>query len=555
MPEVHSLVEGDPASIAGYRLVGRLGEGGQGVVWLGRDHAGQSVAVKMLHARLAGDAEAQVRFRREIAAAQRVAPFCTAQVLDADVDGEQPFIVTEYVDGPSLQQLVTRDGPRTEGALARLGVGMVSALSAIHAAGIVHRDFKPGNVLLGPDGPRVIDFGIARALDGTATLTRNAVGTPAYMAPEQLSRGAVGPPADVFAWGATMVFAATGRPPFGADTVPAVIGRVLRAEPELSGVPGSLRPLIAACLAKDAGARPTVRQVLDRLLGAADGAMSGGAADAAHGGAPAAGHRPLDRTRVEGAQPDTVTAVQWNGAVSPPARRAPKRLLWLVPPVVVLVAAVAGVTVWALRSDPKHFTALTGGCGMVPVSTVQRFVPRPQKTTSDESDVRDSGEFLSTGCEWETPNGSASFAKLSFNVTVENDLPKTWPDDEPLKGLDRAKTDHRDARKKAQSNAGRTEIDNPYTTSYGRYGELDGFGDEGFTISWTERDADGSYNPAFADARVRWGNAVISAEYVSGYGADGHAMTPAAESRVRADAEAAARAVLDHLAHCGTCTR
>ncbi|QKG23445.1 serine/threonine-protein kinase [Actinomadura verrucosospora] len=541
MPEVHSLLEEDPEAIAGYRLVGRLGEGGQGIVWLGRDRAGRSVAVKMLHARLAGDAEAQTRFRREIAAAQRVARFCTAQVLDADVDGDQPFIVTEFVNGPSLQQLVAADGPRPEGALARLGVGMASALSAIHAAGIVHRDFKPGNVLLGPDGPRVIDFGIARALDTTATLTRGAIGTPAYMAPEQLSRGTVGPPADVFAWAATMVFAATGRPPFGADSVPAVIGRVLRAEPDLSGVPRSLRPLIAACLAKDAAARPTVRQVLDRLLGGAAGEAAGMGRE---------GVPPVGRET----QPKTVPLGPWY--VVPPQKRTRKRLLWLVPPVVVLVAAVAGAAVWVLGGEPKHFTALTDACGMVPASTVERLVPQhPQHETSDDADVRDAGKFLETGCDWRTPPGSASSAHLSFSVQVERDLPKDWPVHEQLKGIDRAKEDQRDARRKAQGNAGRTDDGQYVVTSYGPYVELDGFGDEGFTISRTERDKEGTAYPRFADVRVRWGNAVIETEYTLGYGPEGRRMTPGAESGVRKGAQDAARAILDRLAHCGPCTR
>jgi serine/threonine protein kinase len=247
MPD--ALRAGDPATVAGYVLVGRLGEGGQGVVFLGRSPSGQKVAVKLLHARLAGDAGARVRFTREIAAAKAVAEFSTARVLDADLVGERPFIVTEYVDGPSLQRLVAEGGPCSGASLARIAVGTATALTAIHHAGIVHRDLKPANVLIGPEGPRVIDFGIARVLDSTATLTSHAVGTPAYMAPEQLGREPIGPAVDVFAWSATMVFAATGAPPFGNDTVAAVIRRVLRAEPELADVAEPLRGLLADCLA------------------------------------------------------------------------------------------------------------------------------------------------------------------------------------------------------------------------------------------------------------------------------------------------------------------
>ncbi|KAB2341777.1 bifunctional serine/threonine protein kinase/MFS transporter [Actinomadura rudentiformis] len=261
------LKPGDPERLGAYDLVGRLGEGGQGVVFEGRGPEGERVAVKLLRAQLSGDPTARSRFVREIEAAERVAGFCTAQVLDADAEGDQPYIVSEFVEGRSLQQLVLEDGPRSGGDLHRLAIGTATALAAIHQAGIVHRDFKPPNVLMGPDGPRVIDFGIARALDGTGTMTSHVVGTPAYMAPEQVAGAALGPHTDVFAWGATLVFAATGRTPFGSDTIPAVMHRILHGEPDLSALPAPLAGLVAACLNKNPAYRPTSAQLVFSLLG------------------------------------------------------------------------------------------------------------------------------------------------------------------------------------------------------------------------------------------------------------------------------------------------
>ncbi|MFG1679998.1 serine/threonine protein kinase [Nonomuraea sp. NPDC049269] len=258
MPNVEPLLPEDPGAVGPYRLVGRLGEGGQGVVYLAEAPGGGPVAVKVLQDGLAGDD----RFAKEVAAARRVEPFCIAQVLDASL-GARPYIVTEYVDGPSLQQA----GRHTGGDLQRLAVATATALAAIHAAGIVHRDFKPANVLLGRDGPRVIDFGIARATDSALTVTSSIVGTPAYMAPEQLAGAAVGPAVDVFAWASVIVYAAGGEPPFGQDALPAVISRILNNEPQLGDLPHGLRPIVYACLSKDPTRRPTMQDVLLGLLG------------------------------------------------------------------------------------------------------------------------------------------------------------------------------------------------------------------------------------------------------------------------------------------------
>ncbi|MGI5322570.1 serine/threonine-protein kinase [Actinomadura nitritigenes] len=256
------LVPDDPREIGRYRLTGRLGEGGQGVVYLGEGPSGERVAVKVLkHA----DARARERFAREMAAARRVAPFATAAVLDSSAEGPLPYVASEFVDGPSLQERVADGGPLRGGDLQRLAVNTASALAAIHAAGIVHRDLKPANVLLGPDGPRVVDFGIARAID--AETRTQMVGTPAYFAPEWLRDLPPTVKSDVFAWAGTMVFAATGRPPFGGGvTVEAMMHRIATADPDLTGVPDALRPLLSECLAKDPDRRPSSRDLAMRLI-------------------------------------------------------------------------------------------------------------------------------------------------------------------------------------------------------------------------------------------------------------------------------------------------
>ncbi|MFC5182460.1 serine/threonine protein kinase [Actinomadura harenae] len=258
------LRHSDPRTIGGFTLLGRLGAGGQGVVYLGCDDEGILAAIKLLHSH--GDLSSQRAMAKELSAARRVAAFCTARVLASGMEGEDCYLVTEYVEGPNLLRVVRDNGPLAADELDRLAVGTATALAAIHQAGIVHRDLKPGNVLLAADGPRVIDFGISKALDTATGVTSDVVGTPAYMAPEQLAGRSGGAAADVFAWASLTVFAATGRPPFGDDSIPAVITRVLQEPPRLDGVPEHLRDTLTACLDKNPENRPDAPGLLRALL-------------------------------------------------------------------------------------------------------------------------------------------------------------------------------------------------------------------------------------------------------------------------------------------------
>jgi WD40 repeat protein len=266
---VQELLDGDPPQIGPYRLVGRLGTGGMGKVFLGRSAGGRLVAVKVIRDELAGDADFRARFRREVAGARLVSGIYTAPVVNADLDGPVPWLATAYVAGPSLLAAVAGYGPLPAVSVRALAAALAEGLDAIHAAGVIHRDLKPANVLLAADGPRIIDFGIARAAEATAlTQTGLVMGSPGFMSPEQAEGRGVGPPTDVFSLGAVLTFAATGEGPFGSGSLAAIIYRIVHGAPEVDKVPEPVRAVVERCLAKDPGQRPTPADLLAELGGA-----------------------------------------------------------------------------------------------------------------------------------------------------------------------------------------------------------------------------------------------------------------------------------------------
>ncbi|MFJ1794690.1 serine/threonine-protein kinase [Kitasatospora griseola] len=331
------LTADDPSTIGEHRLLRRLGAGGMGRVYLGRTAGGRTVAVKVVRPELADDPEFRARFRQEVSAARRVGGRWTAPVLDADTEGPRPWVATGYIAGPSLGAAVHTGGPLPTSSVHALGAWLAEALEQVHALGLVHRDVKPSNVLLTLDGPRLIDFGVARALDAAASLTHSGyvVGSPGFMSPEQAAGSPVGPAGDVFSLGALLAFAATGAAPFGEGVSAAVLlYRVLHEEPELRGLDGELREAVAACLAKDPALRPTPTELRARLApGAAVGpetwlpgplaAAVGRAAvelldleaDSVPGTAGAAMPAVADRvpTALDGGPADAVTARQGRG--------------------------------------------------------------------------------------------------------------------------------------------------------------------------------------------------------------------------------------------------
>ena len=318
-----------------------------GRVYLGLSPGGRTVAVKVIRADLAQDAEFRARFRREVAVARTVSGLFTAPVIDADVDGPVPWLATAYVPGPSLADAVSQHGPLPAASVLALARGLAEALSAIHAAGVVHRDLKPANVLLAEDGPRVIDFGISRAVEASAlTHTGLVVGSPGFMSPEQAEGREVGPPSDIFSLGAVLAFAATGQGPFGSGSTPALVYRVVHSGPQLDLMPAEVRSLAARCLAKDPALRPTATDLL---------------AAAAY---PAAGWLPEPVTRAQAAAPLTMTTA------APPGVPAP------VPPVPVPVSAgdgrswptapvgaAAGAAAWPLAAAGRNAGLVRGGRG------------------------------------------------------------------------------------------------------------------------------------------------------------------------------------------------
>ncbi|MEU4692992.1 protein kinase [Actinoplanes sp. NPDC023714] len=342
------LRPGDLTRLGRYDIVGRLGEGGMGSVFLGRDPAGRPVAIKTVRPEYVADTEFRGRFRSEVNRAQQVPPFSTAEVLDADPDHEPPYLVVEFVDGLSLAAEIRDKGPLTGSALHSVAVGVATALTAIHGAGVIHRDLKPGNVLFARGGIKVIDFGIARAFEATSQHTRTdqMVGTVAYMAPERfdpVDGRPVTPAADIFAWGAVVVYAATGRTPFAAESAAATAMRILTQPPDLTGVPSSLVAVVERALAKDPVERPTARELLDLLL--ASSASSAASASVAIAPSPAP---PVPAHQDHSDQPLSVRS---------------KHRPWLVVSAGLAVLAAAGVGA-AVRYLPDGSADTGAGSGV-----------------------------------------------------------------------------------------------------------------------------------------------------------------------------------------------
>jgi serine/threonine protein kinase len=315
-------IEEWPAVIGKFRPQSYLAAGGMGRVFLALDPEGRTVALKQLHPSISYDEGMRERLRREVAAMRRIRSPRVARLVDADLDAVPPYLVTDYVQGRTLYDVVKTDGPLRGDRLRRTACGLAEALVAIHAAGHVHRDLKPSNVMLVDDDPVVIDFGISQEYDATRiTQEGGAVGTIGYMAPEVLEGGSAGPPADVFAWGATIAYAATGRPAFGGGGMQAVALRTYRGAADLDGAPDELRPILSAALAPAAETRPDAGALL--------GAMTKPAGAASFFSAPAPAERP-------------------------PARRTGKRPAMLVPISVVAAVAVVTVAIFALRPTGKR---------------------------------------------------------------------------------------------------------------------------------------------------------------------------------------------------------
>ncbi|WP_326764586.1 serine/threonine protein kinase [Streptomyces sp. NBC_01591] len=256
----------DPRVVGSFRLHRRLGAGGMGVVYLGSDRRGQRVALKVIRPDLAEDQEFRSRFAREVSAARRIRGGCTARLVAADLEADRPWFATQYVPGPSLHDKVAGEGPLSAAEVASIGAALSEGLVAVHEAGVVHRDLKPSNILLSPKGPRIIDFGIAWAT-GASTLTHvgTAVGSPGFLAPEQVRGAAVTPATDVFSLGATLAYAAMADSPFGHGSSEVMLYRVVHEEPQLHDVHDALAPLVSACLAKDPEDRPSTLQLSMRL--------------------------------------------------------------------------------------------------------------------------------------------------------------------------------------------------------------------------------------------------------------------------------------------------
>ncbi|MBJ8337669.1 serine/threonine protein kinase [Antrihabitans sp. YC3-6] len=420
------LAAADPSRIGDYRLLGVLGSGGMGTVYLGRNSRGRTLAVKVVRPELSHDPSFRMRFQREVTAARRVAGPYTAPVLDADVNAERPWLATGYVAGLSLNEAVELYGPLPERSLHVLADGLARALITVHDAGIVHRDLKPSNVLLTSEGPKVIDFGIARAAeDSVLTTTGEVIGSPNFMCPEQVTGGAtLGPAGDVFSLGGVLVYAATGHGPFGEGSVVAMLWRVVQEDPDLTGVPSSLLPIISACLDKEPARRPTPRQLLDQLanFGRTDTVGWLPRPVLEHISSRAVALLELEDSHDDNIEQPTqqwrpderqATAQQPVPVAAPKPRRARRAVGGFVA-VVVLLALFAGVMVLTLtlmdrRNDPANDASTSSGTTAVE-TTEPTTSSEPTTTTPAAAALPDA--YVGT---W---TGSANDGPIPFEIVV-----------------------------------------------------------------------------------------------------------------------------------------
>ena len=404
------LQVGDPGQIGPFRLLGRLGDGGMGRVYLGQSPGGRKVAIKVVHPHHASNPDFRRRFAREVATARQVGGFHTAAVVGADPDADPPWMATAYIPGPSLAQAVDQDGPLDEEGVRQLGAALAEGLAAIHDCGLIHRDLKPGNVIMADDGPRIIDFGIAKGAEATALTESSAViGTLRYMSPEQLNGLELTPQSDIFALGTVLAFAATGHDPFRAPTIPAVITRILTGPPDLESLSGDLRGVIADCLAKDPGTRPGPGDVLARLSGlqAHDPTMAGGpapvpaaapvpeagpvleAVPSPESGRTEAGEPAHAATR----EPSAESTVSVRPGVAPPPRpvthRRPAPTSWVGRHRLPVIASACAVIVAAAVALPFVLSS--------PASSSPSSTPPPSSPSSSSSSAPASSSASASG--------------------------------------------------------------------------------------------------------------------------------------------------------------
>ncbi|MBB4951798.1 serine/threonine protein kinase [Kitasatospora gansuensis] len=406
-----ALSPDDPREVGGYRLCARLGAGGMGRVYLAYTPGGRPVALKVVRPELAEDPEFRRRFAQEVASARRIHGLYTAQVVDAGTDAATPWLATTYVPGPSLHQVIDRHGPLPERTALLLLAGIAEALQAIHLAGVVHRDLKPGNVLIAADGPRVIDFGIARAADaGSLTATGLRAGSPGFMAPEQALGLPAAPATDVFALGALLSWVASGTPPFGAGPGPAALYRAVHEEPDLTGLPADLHQVVRSCLAKDPGHRPTTAQLIEWVR---SHPATGGELRFADGWLPRQvsttilGHTELPTTPATPAPPTRRLPPDYG----PPPRRRPVRTALLV--TAALLVGAGGALVLLDLDEP-----------LAPVSAVRSESPSATPTPPPSPVARPGYATVHSDLELTSPDSSYEFDLGAGKVAPQD--ASTW---------------------------------------------------------------------------------------------------------------------------------